>query len=330
MRIIITGAAGFIGSALIRALLTQGRLLDRQGQPQPIGEILLVDRVAPLLPAAPAGIAIRVETGDLGDAAFRRQVFAQPFDSLFHLAATLTTEAERDLAKGLEVNVLGFLHLLEACRAQVAPPKLVFASSIATFGGALPEIVEDDTLQRPQTSYGIHKVIAEKLIDDHARHGAIDGRALRLPVVIIRPPPRKGDTAAPSVSDRVAAITREPLLGKPVDCPLKPETRVPVVSVSCVARSLIRVHDLPQDSFGDTRAMNLPALNVTVAEMIEALRRVAGAEAASRIAMKPEPQLQAIVDGWPRRFDSARARRLGIQPDGNFDAILREFMDSNT
>lgn len=325
MRIIITGAAGFIGTALTKALLARGQLADRTGRPQPLTEILLVDRVAPALPAAAGGIALRVETGDLGDVAFRRRVFAEAFDSLFHLAATLTTEAERDLQQGIEVNVIGFLHLLEACRAQSKPPKLVFASSIATFGGALPETVEDDTLQRPQTSYGIHKVIAEKLIDDHARHGVIDGRALRLPVVIIRPP-----GSAPSVSDRVAAITREPLLGQPVDCPLKPDTRLPIVSVACVAESLIRVHDLPNESFGDTRTMNLPALNITVAEMIEALRRVAGNDATGRVAMKPEPQLQAIVDGWPRRFDSARARRLGIGPDDSFDAILKDFLASRT
>lgn len=315
MRIIITGAAGFIGTALTRGLLSRGE----------VSELRLVDRVAPVLPPAPAGVAIQVETGDLSDPACRARVFAQPFDSLFHLAATLTTEAERDLAQGLEVNVLGFLHLLAACRAQKRAPKLVFASSIATFGGALPEIVEDDTLQRPQTSYGIHKMIAEKLIDDHSRRGAIDGRALRLPVVIIRPP-----GSAPSVSDRIAAITREPLLGRDVDCPLQPDTRVPVVSVSCVAEALIRVHDLPGDAFGDTRAMNLPALNVTVAEMIEALKRVAGEPAAARIRMKPDAQLQAIVDGWPHRFDSARARSHGILADESFDAILKAFLASRT
>lgn len=320
MRIIITGAAGFIGTALTAALLAGDRLAQGGGP----GDLLLVDRFAPVVPSAPAGVIIRSETGDLGDPAFRARVFAQPFDSLFHLAATLTTEAERDLAKGLEVNVLGFLQLLEACRAQKKAPKLVFASSIATFGGTLPETVTDETLQLPQTSYGIHKVIAEKLIDDHSRHGVIDGRALRLPVVVIRPP-----GSAPSVSDRIAAITREPLLGREVDCPLQPQTRVPVVSVGCVAQALIRMHDLPADAFGATRAMNLPALDVTVAEMVESLRRVAGDDAVRRIAMKPDAALQAIVDGWPRRFDSARARQHGIGPDESFDAILKEFLAGN-
>lgn len=311
MRIIITGAAGFIGTALTRGLLLRGGF----------SELLLVDRVAPAPPPAPAGMAVLAKTGDLSDPAFRAELFAQPFDSLFHLAAALTTEAERDLAKGLEVNVVGFLNLLEACRAQKTAPKLVFASSIATFGGTLPETVTDETLQLPQTSYGIHKVIAEKLIDDHSRHGVIDGRALRLPVVIIRP-----SGSAPSVSDRIAAITREPLLGRHIDCPLQPETRVPVVSVACVARALVRMHDLPAESFGATRAMNLPALDITVAEMVEALRRVGGAEAARRVTMKPDAALQEIVDGWPHRFDSARARSFGIVPDESFDAILKEFL----
>lgn len=323
MRILITGAAGFIGAALLRELLARGSLTSAAGAARPITEIALLDRVAPAALPPAGGIALRVLVGDLTEAAFRRAAFAGGFDSIFHLAATLTSEAEQDVAKGLEVNVLGFLHLLEACRAQQAAPKLVFASSIAAFGGDLPETVTDDTPQHPQTAYGTHKVIAEKLIDDHSRLGLIDGRALRLPVVVIRPP-----GAAPSVSDRIAAIAREPLHGRDVVCPLAPETRVPVASVANVARALVALHEAPAAALGPVRAMNLPALSVTIAEMIAALGRVGAGRRRGQVVQRPDPALQAIVDGWPKRFESARARRFGIAPDESYDAILTQYLEN--
>jgi len=328
MRVVVTGAAGFIGRRLVRELVSRGRLRDAMGHERAITDLLLLDRATIdlpdwNLPPEAARIGIRTAAGDLADADFRARAFAQPFDSLFHLAATLTTDAERDIEAGLRVNVGGLLELLQLCRQQAAPPKFIFASSIATFGGALPETVEDDCVQRPQTSYGTHKLITELLLDDHSRHGVLDGRALRLPIVLIRP-----GAAVDSVSDRVAAVLREPLRGEPVACPLPPESWLTVASVGAVARGLIGVHELPREAFGIGRAINLPALSVTIAMMIESLRRVAGDRRLGPIGWAPDEKLIRIVAGWPKRFDSARARRLGILPDADMDAIIQDYLAS--
>ena len=320
MRVVITGAAGFIGRKLTAALIRQGQLMGAGEAPAPISELVLADHVDFDAPSTGTGnIQIRKLIGDLRDADFRKGLFAGGVDSLFHLAASLTTEAERDLALGIETNVLSLLGLLALCRAQPVAPRMVFASSIATFGGALPTVVDDSTVQTPQTSYGVHKVIAEQLISDHSRHGLVDGRCLRLPIVVIRPP------AAPSVSDRVAAILREPLNGRDVDCPFKPETCLPLVSVQAVVQSLLTLHDLPGSRLAPFRAFNLPALSVSVAAMVDSLRAYSDRKP-GKVQWKPDAAMQAIVDGWPAQFDSARARQLGILPDASITDIIDAYL----
>jgi nucleoside-diphosphate-sugar epimerase len=319
MRVLVTGAAGFIGSGLTAALLGRGALAGADGQTRPITGLVLADRVEPRTPARTA-VAVRTEVGDFRDPAFRERLLDEPVDSVFHLAATLTTDAEADAGAAVEVNVGGLIHLLELCRRQSAPPRFVFASSIAAFGGSLPETVDDDHVQRPQTSYGTHKAIAELLLNDYSRHRVVDGRALRLPIVLIRP----GGGA--SVSDQVAGIVREPLLGRDVQCPLLPETRMPVASVRNVAESLLTLHDVPAESFRDSRAINLPALTITVASMLTALKRVAPDKVA-HVSYQPDARVQAIVDSWPKRFVSPAAERLGITADPEFDSIIRDFLE---
>ncbi|MFL6655897.1 MAG: D-erythronate dehydrogenase [Sulfurifustis sp.] len=320
MRVLVIGAAGFIGSHLVSALLKRGRLVNRAGELEPIEEIVLADAAPPVYPAvAPA---IRAEVGDFTDLAFVQRLFHDRVDSVFPLAATLTAEAEANFAQGLRVNVLAFLQMLEACREQGTSPRLVFASSVAAFGGMLPDVVDDSVAQTPQTSYGTHKAITELLINDYSRHGFIDGRALRLPIVLIRP-----GTPSPTVSDRVAAIVREPLQGRDVVCPFGPQTRLPVASARRVAQCLITLHDLPANAFGDSRAMNLPALTVTVQEMIGSLERFRDTRRVGRVSFAPEAWMQAIVDQWPKQFVSARATRYGIGADASFDEIVGAFLE---
>jgi len=323
MRVVITGAAGFIGRKLTMALIKQGQLVGAGEAPAPISELVLADHVDYDAPSTgTGGIAIRKLIGDLRDPGYRRQLFEGGVGSLFHLAASLTTEAERDIAAGIETNVLSLLGLLELCRAQKTPPRFIFASSIATFGGALPETVDDTTAQTPQTSYGTHKVIAEQLISDHSRHGVLDGRCLRLPIVVIRPPINHSG-AGRSVSDSVAAILREPLNGEDVDCPFSPETVLPIVSVQAVIRALLKLHDLPGETVGSFRAFNLPALSVTAAEMATAAQAY---PKPGKVNWLPDPQMQSIVDSWPAHFDSARARQLGILPDASLTEIIDAYL----
>lgn len=323
MRVVVTGAAGFIGRHLTTALIRQGQLTGPAGNPAPISELLLADHVDFDAPATGSGnIPIRKAVGDLRDAAFRQSLFAGGVGSLFHLAASLTTASERDIQLGLETNILSLLGLLELCRAQKAAPRIIFASSIATFGGDLPPMVDDDTPQNPQTSYGAHKVIGEQLLADHSRHGVIDGRSLRLPIVVIRP------AGNPSVSDRVAAILREPLHGHDVTCPFAPESELPIVSVQAVVNGFLLLHDLPAKELGNRRAFNLPALTVRAAAMAESLSAYSDGRKLGRVHWKPDPAMQKIVAGWPTRFESAAARRLGILPDADLETIIDGYLEN--
>lgn len=322
MRVLVLGAAGFIGAHLARALCARGELRTRDHSLRKIGELVLADsRPVTHVPVPPSGMAIRTLQGTICDPHFIGDIFSSGFDTVFHLAATLTLDAEMDFAHGLEVNVHALMRLLEHCRNQPQAPAFVFASSISTYGGPLPDTVDDHVAQTPQTSYGTHKAIAELLINDYSRRGFIDGRVLRLPVVLTHPGPPSA-----SVSDRIASLIREPLNGRDAVCALDPDTRFPVASARCVAQNLISVHDLPSDAFGATRAMNLPSLTVTPLEIEAAVRRD-GANGLGRILWQRDDQMQRIVESWPRAFTSARAPELGIRGDASMDAIVTAYRE---
>ena len=319
MRVLITGAGGFLGRALTKELLSRGELASRDGGRVALTELVLADRVAVSAPSAGPSRIVAAE-GDVADPAFMSGLAERPFDSVFHLAATLTLEAEQDPDAAFATNVEPLRRLISDSHG--AKPRLVFTSSIAVFGGKLPDVVDDDLRPTPTTTYGAHKAVVELLLADASRTGRIDGRALRLPVVLIRP-----GASTPAVSDRVAAILREPLAGRDVTCPLAAETRIPVASAAAVARALADLHDVPEESLPPSRAMNLPALTVTVAEMVAALERRRGAgERVGRVTFAPEPALQSIVDGWPKRFMSADASRLGLGSDPDLEAIVASYL----
>lgn len=312
MRIVVTGAAGFIGGRLAAALAA-AKTLDGRA----IEEILLVDRAFPQPPGDPR---VRHLAGDLLDPAIRAEVFSRKVDGFFHLAATLTAQAEQDFDQGLAMNLRGLLELLEDCRQQ-SGMRLVFASSMATFGQPFPDVVPDEYPQRPGNSYGVQKAIAELLLDDFTRRGFLDGRALRLPVVLIRPL-----GAAPALSEHISAVAREPLAGRPVNCPFAVGTRMPVVSVGAVARGLIRLFELPDAALGAVRSLNLPALTVTFADMLDAVARRAGPQARGLVSWNADPQLQRLLSGMPAGFTSARALAAGIRPEASFDAVIEDFL----
>ncbi|MGB0085230.1 MAG: NAD-dependent epimerase/dehydratase family protein [Rhodomicrobiaceae bacterium] len=323
MRVLVTGAGGFIGRELIKLLLKEPVLMRGNDGAEQLGELIVTGRSSASVEDLAQDPRVRVELGDAGDPAFYGRLFAKRIDSIFHLPATLTAEAENNFRRGLEVNILGMIHLLEQCRAQESPPRVVFPSSIAAFGGPLPEPVDDKTAQTPQTSYGIGKSIAELLINDYSRHGFIDGRALRLPVVIIRP----GASSVPSVADRIGAVLREPLLGREAVCPLAPETRVPVASVRTTVSALLRLHEVPADRFGHTRAMNMPALAVSLQDMADAVMAYDYPGRRGRILWEKDDNIQAVVDSWPRAILAEEANRLGLRADASVAEILRSFIE---
>ncbi|WP_346915158.1 NAD-dependent epimerase/dehydratase family protein [uncultured Roseibium sp.] len=307
--VLITGAAGFLGRRLLKELIAEGHIGGK-----PIRRIVLAD-VHPAACSVSTEIDVSVRQGDLSDRGFVKSLSAEGFDTLFHMASLLTLQAETDPSFAYKVNVEALRTLMELAQNR---PTVIFTSSIAIHGGVLPEEVDDDCNPVPATTYGTHKAINELLIADYSRLGRIDGRSLRLPIVLTRP-----GAPAPAVSDQVAAIVREPLKGMDVDVLLSPETLVPIVSAGAVVRALLRLHDVSSDRLPPKRALNLPALSVTVAELTEAAARHGGL---GRVTYKPDPGVQAIVDGWPRRFVSRRAAGLGLGPDADLDALILDYL----
>jgi len=317
-RVLITGAAGFLGKRLCQTLVAKGALTGTDGVSRPVTDIHLTD-IVDTAPPVSDSIAITNRRGDLSDPAFVRELAESGFDSIFHLASFLTLQAEQDPEHAYAVNVDALRQLVSTAQHC---PKVVFASSIAVFGGDLPNVVDDHVTPAPATTYGTHKAINELLIADYSRHGRIDGRSLRLPIVLLR-----AGATQPAVSDRVAAIVREPLGGQDTVSPLRAETRIPVASVGAVCRALLQVHDLPADKLPPQRVMNLPALTVSVSDMAESVRRSGGKE---QISFVEDPVMQAIVDGWPKRFISERATQAGIGADPDFDAIIADYLANRT
>ncbi|MCD0501784.1 NAD-dependent epimerase/dehydratase family protein [Bordetella petrii] len=316
MRVMITGAAGFLGTALTRSLIRAGRLAPA-GAPEPISDLLLVDR-QPVAVPADAPLPVRTLAGDVADPAFTAKLAAQGCDSIFHLAASLTLQAEQDHEQAYATNVAPVRQLIE-CAAR--PPRFVFASSIAVFGGVLPEMVDDSVRAEPDTTYGTHKAMVELLLANYSRLGKADGRALRLPIVLIRP-----GAASPAVSDRVAAIVREPLAGQDTVVGLAPGTRIPVASADAVAQALLRLHDVPAEQLPHGRAMNLPALTVSIGDMVDSMRRRGAGRPLGQVRYQPDAALQRIVDSWPKGFVSRHAQGLGLRADADFDAIIDQYL----
>jgi len=323
MKIVITGGAGFLGRRLAHTLLQRGQLVGRSGVEEPIDTVVVLDTVTPDPPIS-TDPRLQVATGDITDRATLTQVIDARTTSVFHFAAVVSAAAEADFDLGMRINLHGTLAVLEACRALPSPPRLVFTSSIASFGGPLPDVVDDTTPQAPQTSYGTQKAIGELLVSDYSRKGFIDGRAVRLPTIVVRP--GRPNRAASSFA---SSIIREPLTGLDAVCPVSPETRLAILSPRQAVEAFILAHNLPAAVWGHTRSLIVPGLSVQVREMIAALQRAAGEQAVQHITWQPEADIQRIISSWPGAFTSPRALQLGFQADASMDAIVQAFIEDD-
>jgi len=311
MKILVTGASGFLGSRLIRSLLSSKALPKVSG-------VVAADLIA--CPVQDDRVESR--TGSITDEEFIASIVDPDIDLVFHLAAALSGQSEAEFDVGMRINVDATRSLLEACRRLKQTPRFVFASSVAVFGGILPEVVPEDTALVPQSSYGTEKAIAELMVSDYSRRGFVDGIACRLPTVAIRP--GKPNSA---LSSFVSGIVREPLAGIDTICPVPLDTPLWVTSPAIVVENLLHAAPLPASALENKRAVTFPGLRVTPGEMLASLERLAGAAARARVRCEPDADLMRVVCTWPGAFDISRALRLGFSRDADVDSIVRQYLD---
>ena len=323
MKVIITGGTGFIGLRLAQRLAGIGELTTATGNLQPIDELVLFDSQHSAAPLPDAPFPIRSVIGDIGDRGAVTQLIDRDDISVFHFASVVSGGGEQDFDLAMHVNLDGGRNVLEALRARNGMPRLVFASSVAAFGGrAMPSTVGDQTKQTPQTTYGITKAILELLINDYTRKGFLDGRSARLPTVIIRP--GKPNAAASSF---VSGVFREPLDGVDFTLPVPADTIMPVLGYRAIVDGLLLLHEIDGARLGDDRAIGLPSHTVTAQGMIDALHRVAADRSLGRITVEPDPFIVDICRTWPQSCDSAQADALGFPKDDGIDAIVRYYIE---
>ena len=292
MRILVTGAAGYIGSALARALAPHDVVGTDQSEPATV-------------------------VGNLAYPQFARSLVTPQIDAVFHLASLVSGGAEQNFELGTKVNLDATRDLLEACRLAGHCPKFIFASSIAVYSEV--DEVSDDTAAAPRLSYGAQKLIGEILIDDYTRRGYIDGRALRLPTVMVRP-----GSANTAVSGWASAIIREPLAGRDYVCPVRPDTRMACISLRRVVDAFVRVCEIPAAQLGSKRTLLLTGIPVSADEMWSAVKP----RARGKVRFESDPAIQAIMDRVPKATFSERAPRLGFSPSSDIQEIVREYEEA--
>ena len=315
MQVLVTGAAGMLGRRLVAGLLAAGEVTVN-GAARRIDRLLAAD-IAPL--PQPVDPRIVPLIGPLDGAETLAAIRDAAPELIVHLAAVVSGAAEADYDLGMRVNLDALRALIEVARGLPVPPVVVFASSVAVFSAAANETLDEDTLPAPRSSYGTQKLIGELLLRDASRRGFLQARCLRFPTIVVRP-------GAPNAaaSSFASGIIREPLAGQTAVLPVAEGLRLHLASPANAVAAMRHAIALEQGRLGGETTLTLPGLSVTVAEMIDSLRRIGGAEAAARIRRAPDPAVEAIVASWPGGIRTPRAEALGFARDASFDALVHQ------
>lgn len=314
MRILILGGGGFLGRRLAKELIQNGGLAKGEIARLTMMDIAFADNRL-------HDSRVEYLQADFSDELTVTKILQQQPDVIFHLAAVVSGEAEKNFEAGMKVNFQASLQILELCRKLAIRPRIVFASSCAVFGGDVSRVITDETTPKPRSSYGTQKALVELLINDYSRRGIVDGRSLRLPTIAIRPGKPNAAT-----SSFVSSIIREPLHGKKASYPVPPETPCWILSPKNVIKNFIHAANIDESLLGDDRVINLPGLTVSVGEMIDSLQQISGPEVTGLISHEPDAFLQSIVLTWPPYFDTKRAKQLGFVSDSSVEEIIRSYI----
>lgn len=323
MRVVITGGAGSIGSRLATTILERGVLVDQQGQRHDVTELIIFDQSEPMIPYKDKRVDVVI--GDMTDKVALADAVGLDVDTIFHLAGVVSGGAEADLQLGLDVNLDATRHLLDLAAATERKPKVIFASSFEVYGGPEARQVSDTTLATPLTSYGVQKLCGELLVGDYDRRGLIDGRALRIPSIAIRP-----GAANLAYSSFMSAVIREPIAGRETICPVPDDVPVTILSPRRLIEAIFTAHNVSSNQFGWPRSLTLPAVGVTVKEMLDALEELTGSPNARKLVkFETNDYIFSIIKNWPEQAASARSDKLGIKPDSSARDIVADFLAEN-
>ncbi|WP_309132603.1 D-erythronate dehydrogenase [Brevibacterium sp.] len=313
MKVVVTGGAGFLGSALTRRLLSA---MDDGSFALPVDRIESLD-----LAASPvADHRVTSTVGDIADRGLLEQVITKDAAIVFHLAAVLSGGSEEDFDLAHRVNITATTELLEAARLVGTAPRFVFTSSVAVFGGLLPAVVAESHAPQPESTYGTMKAIGELLVNEYSRKGYVDGLTCRLPTISVRP-----GSPNSAVSSFASGIVREPLNGKPSVCPVPHDTRLWLSSPDTVVDNLLHAAAVDADRLDGWRVVNLPGISVTVAEMLECLERIGGTRARRLVVDEPDENVTRIVRSFPGALAVDRALHAGFVQDGSFAEAVERF-----
>lgn len=311
MNIVITGGQGFLGQRLAKTLLAQTAIS--------IDEIVLIDVVKPIAPNNDP--RVRCIEMDLRNPTGLREIITQKTDAIFHLAAIVSSHAEQDPDLGYEINFLATRQLLEVCRQQNPAIRFIFSSSLAVFGGELPEVIVDSTAVTPQSTYGTQKAMCELLINDYTRKGFVDGIVVRLPTICIRP--GKPNKAASSF---VSSIIREPLHQETAICPVSKDLKLWLSSPNTVVANFIHALTLPSLPLRSWHVINLPGFTVSVRQMLSDLAEIKGEQILDYVKEEFDEGINNIVASWPATIDNHTALQHGFKVDTHFKDVIQQFI----
>lgn len=309
--IVVTGAQGFVGAALVERLLTQGL------GGAPVSRVTLLDLVFDR-PHRDARV-VQVP-GSIADAAVRARAYATPVDAVFHLASIPGGAAEKNYALGRAINLDATLGLLEDLRGSRVPPRFVFASTVAVYGEKLPAQVDETTLPAPALSYGAHKLMGEYLVADASRLGWVQGCSLRLPGVVARP----GDGAG-MMSAFMSQLFWKLGAGQPLTVPVSPEGVAWWISVGACVDNLLHAATVDPARLNARRSYQMPVLRLTVAEVVAALAARFGADRRALVSYAPDPFIERLFAAYPP-LATPEAEALGLSHDGTVDQLITRSM----
>jgi D-erythronate 2-dehydrogenase len=312
MKVLVVGGAGFIGQALV-ARLHRGATIDGRA----VHRITVLDQ---RLPDRLDDARLRYIEADIGERYTLERAIEGGVDCVFHLASIPGGAAERDFELGMKVNLHSTLALLEVLRLGAAQSKLVFASSIGVYGVPLPGVIDENTIALPTLSYGMQKLVGEYLVADYGRRGLVDGRSVRIPGIVARPP------SSGMLSLFLSDLIRELSAGRPFVCPVGPEGMSWFMSRPCVVDNLLHAAQLGAAQLGAAplarqRTWLLPVLHLSIAQVVAAIARRYGTEVIGRVSYAPDPALQAQFASYPPLL-CPRSEAAGFRNDGSVDQLV--------